>query len=440
MLEKQEQRAKRDRRSSKSPTSGWEKFWSWWKEFGSSFSTLVTIVSVIIGGLWTFNTYMTQQRDKLNQREREILLQQQSMVARFTNELNEPAARNNAAYSLAVLAKEEATPLLVANLAEAATEDNTESFLTALAQALIMIGEPALDPVIDLNRRFESDIVEEQSSAIVLATQPILTHFLKFQPDYFLDQPRLEGVQFSEANLHYSDLSRLNLRGVRIIKSNLCRVDLQSAVLSDSKLTDSELGGSNLSGADFTWADLSGTNFTGSELVDAVFDNANLQSVNLDLVDAYGVKLSGLDLAYSSLRSANFSDSELLGVYFYQVNAQDAIMRSADLKGSRFWRSNLYGVDFSGADVRDVIFYSDPNDFPYVDPDWSIESDLPSGGRGSLVKDADFKDAVNVSHEMRVYLCRWGAINVPRGCTGVTQEFADYFIEDDQSSSFGFCF
>ena len=99
-----------------------------------------------MGGLWTLNQYIEQQRQAEKARHQEV-------IARFTSDLADPEKRNSAVYALAVLAEQDAIPMLRLQLIQNATYEKDEDYQFAIGQALILVGEPALSPMLELNRQ-----------------------------------------------------------------------------------------------------------------------------------------------------------------------------------------------------------------------------------------------------------------------------------------------
>jgi uncharacterized protein YjbI with pentapeptide repeats len=78
-------------------------------------------------------------------------------------------------------------------------------------------------------------------------------------------------------------------------------------------------------------------------LTSANFENANLESANMELVTAY---------------SANFNNANLNSVGFYYATLNDATFINADmidvaLAGARFFNANLTGAKLGGFITRD---------------------------------------------------------------------------------------
>src|SRR5262245_14542874 len=111
VLEKQAARESKEQRASHR-----EKFWKWLSVNGSSLTVIVTTLSVFAGALWTAQSYINQRRDQTKQEEKNAQLHKETLVAQFAGDLGDKDKRNGAALALAVLAKEEAIPILESHL------------------------------------------------------------------------------------------------------------------------------------------------------------------------------------------------------------------------------------------------------------------------------------------------------------------------------------
>ena len=64
-------------------------------------------------------------------------------------------------------------------------------------------------------------------------------------------------------------------------------------------------------------------------------------------------------------------------------------------------------------------------------------SQLASGG--AFVRGANFKDVIGINNDTRIYLCRWGAINVPGGCAGMQVEDMS-IVPKDRPGVYDWCY
>jgi uncharacterized protein YjbI with pentapeptide repeats len=441
LREKRERREEQDKTLSRQ--SPWNKFWRglWeaWKYHSTGISTLMSTLAIIVGGVWTFSVYIDQRRQ-------EEIVRRQSVIKDFAMDLNDPESRNNAAYSLAVLAGKEAVPLLVENLAEASQKKDTGTFQFALAESLIMIGEPALGPVLDLHCQSDVDcrpdlrIYDMQSTSAMTATQSVIVRFLKSSPSYFSDEARLDQIQLNDPNLRYDNLVGLDLTGLNVQNGDLCNANLRGSIMVRTKFKNSQLGLTDLRDVDLsesslTNSGLGGTDLRGATLTDVDFDNAYMGCINASDAD-----FSDSDFQRTNLERADLEKAQLLRVNFQYANLNMANLKEANLQGADLRRANFQGVDFSGADFEGARFYTKPEDNPHMESDWPfVNYTGVESGDGALVVNADFSGARITNEEIRVYLCKWHAKNVPGGCDDVKPR-RDYGITGSGSSGCSICF
>lgn len=124
----------------------------------------------------------------------------------------------------------------------------------------------------------------------------------------------IEKVVANGVNLHYANLSCLDLRGLDLRGSfshytDLCCLDLRDTDLRGSFLHYTDLRGSDLSGSDLRNTDLRNailidTNLSGSNLRDSNLRDSDLRYTNLRSAD-----LSGSDLRDTDLSGANLDYS-----------------------------------------------------------------------------------------------------------------------------------
>ena len=103
--------------------------------------------------------------------------------------------------------------------------------------------------------------------------------------------------------------------------------------------------------ADFSDADLSGINLEGAYLAGAIFTRANLRRANLRDAILCGADLSGADLRFAFIQRADLRKSDLEKTDFRFADLEFANLSGAFLIDTRFFGSNLYGVDCVGAIV-----------------------------------------------------------------------------------------
>jgi uncharacterized protein YjbI with pentapeptide repeats len=86
-----------------------------------------------------------------------------------------------------------------------------------------------------------------------------------------------------------------------------------SADLSSASLVDADLRAARLDGVDFSLADLTRADLVGASLVGSVLTGANLSDVVLDFADLSGAQASGVDLTGAVMTNANLAGADLRG-------------------------------------------------------------------------------------------------------------------------------
>jgi uncharacterized protein YjbI with pentapeptide repeats len=213
--------------------------------------------------------------------------------------------------------------------------------------------------------------------------------------------------QLGNLNLDKADLNRARfgsavMDGISMAGANLTGVDLRGASLGCSKGRCANLANAILDNARLSSATLDGINLAGASMVGAQLDRASLQCVdkqcanlekarlhganlaraNLSGANLYGALLSkgsigvAATLAGAHLKNANLSFSTLTGANFNGANfystypglcvttepnhggttRQCASAYKAEMTDTNFSSAYLYGVDFSGAQIRGGLF------------------------------------------------------------------------------------
>jgi len=300
--------SKRKEREDKKPKSRWEKFWTWWKDYGAGVVTIVTIISALVGGLWTLNQYIIQEREKVAQQERQAILERQALIAQFASDLSDESKRNASAYAYALLAGEDAVPLLTSEFLSAAKFDSDQSYQDALVRSLIQVGDSALSPMLDINRQaFRRG--RDEDKKIISATQPFFYHYFANKKTSLIDSEKLlSGIKLENQPLAYMDLQGIDFSGTTIVSSDLCLTKISGGTLNSISFQSSNLGGTSFANShiqgmsiddkttavethfdntvinrsDFQGGELPKTTWKNSEIIDSYFDVSNLQGAEFD--------------------------------------------------------------------------------------------------------------------------------------------------------------
>ena len=121
--------------------------------------------------------------------------------------------------------------------------------------------------------------------------------------------------------------------------------DIQSAMKQiDTKST-------LLEGAYFCSSDLSGVNLRGIKLVEADFGGANLKGCDFSYGDLWQAKFKG-----ANLEIAKFKDAQLMQADFSNANLQRAKLDGAKLKATSFSHADMRGVSLKDTQFENTVF------------------------------------------------------------------------------------
>ena len=184
-----------------------------------------------------------------------------------------------------------------------------------------------------------------------------------------------DGSKGYQADLIYTDLSGINLRGTNLRDADLWGANLQEA----------DLQGANLQEADLEYADLQG---------------ANLQEADLEYADLHGVNLHGADLRDTELHGADLHGADLWGANLQHAELQGANLEGANLQGTDLKKAGLQNANLHGANLQ----YTDLQyaRLEYTNLDTAKMDDTTKGINGWCPKTGSFvgyKKSVNIDHE-----------------------------------------
>ena len=162
--------------------------------------------------------------------------------------------------------------------------------------------------------------------------------------DAVLDNARLNNARLDGANL-----ARASMIGTQLERASLQCVDKQCADLQMARLHGANLARANLSGANLYSAVLS----KGNANIAATLAGAHLKNVNLSFSTLTGVDASGANFYSDYPGRCATTEPNNAG-----TTRQCATAYKAEMTDTRFSAAYLYGVDFSGAQVRGSQFDS----------------------------------------------------------------------------------
>ena len=130
------------------------------------------------------------------------------------------------------------------------------------------------------------------------------------------------------------ELSRVDLRGIRLRHARLERVNLSDADLENADLEGARLENADLLRANLRWANLYTSHLENAQLGLALIDAVDLRSAYLQ-----GTRLTGARLETADLRGAHLEQADLSGAYLERADVSDA-----HLQGASLMRANLRGA------------------------------------------------------------------------------------------------
>jgi uncharacterized protein YjbI with pentapeptide repeats len=143
----------------------------------------------------------------------------------------------------------------------------------------------------DLRGAIFDEAIMERIDAQSVQLQGASLNFVRMQASK-LDEAKLQGADFSTAQLQGASLLRAQMQGAKLDGAGLQGAKVEVASLVGADLSNAQLQGANfrnsdLRGADFTLATLRGTSFANlpgdvTKLQGATFDQATLDTVNLN--------------------------------------------------------------------------------------------------------------------------------------------------------------
>jgi uncharacterized protein YjbI with pentapeptide repeats len=410
-------------------------FWAWLRENSTALVGLVTALSIVVGAAWTVKTYTDAEAARRD-------AEKNASIREYVAAVGDPGTRNSAVINFAILREGEAVPFLIEQVRYAAENpEQNRIFLRSLSQALVITGDAGIEPLVRVHREvfggvkiygsnFETGLTDVQT-AILETTQPAIEYALKNLPEAhepaWLD---FSNVLLRNVDLRHADLDGLNFGGAQFVDSDLCSVTLRNTDLSGARFV-----GVRMSEADLTGASIDGARFVANtDLISAILDGVRGEDAFFNSNSVYHAFMRGAQLRNASLRrsrlvQSDFSNTDLAKADLSFADLFLARFTGADLSFAQLTHADVGQADFSNANLEQASFFSAPEDLP-VDPD--------EEKRGAFVLGARFTGATNVSDDLRRYLCRWGALDVPGGCADAPREQVAELIRGGLAA--GLCF
>jgi TIR domain/Pentapeptide repeats (8 copies) len=152
-----------------------------------------------------------------------------------------------------------------------------------------------------------------------------------------------------------------DLRGVDLIDADLSKVEFGQTDLREASLCRASLREANLSEATLNGADLNGIDLQGSLTIGATLVGATLNGALLNFTDLYGT-----DFSQANLRGADLSDAHLT----------NTDLSEADLTGAIIGRTTFGNVDLSMVKGLDTVRHDWPSTIG-IDTVYASHGDIP---------------------------------------------------------------
>jgi uncharacterized protein YjbI with pentapeptide repeats len=407
--------------------------WNWIKANSTVVAALCTILSVVVGGIWTFNRYIEQQQLASMQQRREA-------IASFTGDISDPDKRNSAVYALAVLAGEDAIPLLRSQLVQDTKYGQHEDYQYAIGQALILVGEPAFSPMLELNRQASFGHATEQQMRIILATRPVIEYFLSFDQAFLKSRPKLfNGITLQNMELAQKDLTGIDFSGATFINSDFCFSNFAGDDLTSARFDNAKLGEANFSNTTIHDLRFASNNIAAKTHFDqAKVRNGDFEKSHLPESTWIGADLEDSSFMRALLEFAKFDNANLTHVSMSDAKLYNASFVGSNLNYTTFFNADLEGTDFRNADLTNTHFIFRDQDIPGLILYPQDTEDYPPRA-GAFVRGANFYNAKNIDEPTRVYLCKWGGRNIPGGCNGIQVQNMS-MVPEKHKMDYKFCY
>lgn len=181
-----------------------------------------------------------------------------------------------------------------------------------------------------------------------------------------LEKVSARCVNFSEANLKQAKFADSNLKEGNFSKARLDLADFQGANLFAASVIGASGKEINMTGADISElraaeCDFSHGIFTKTEGKESIWEAANLTHADFSYSKMEGADFTSANLSFAKLNAADmkfsrFSRANLCAAECVQMNLFQGSLEKANLAKTNFRGSNLYGVEFLEAIVKETHF------------------------------------------------------------------------------------
>lgn len=209
----------------------------------------------------------------------------------------------------------------------------------------------------------------------------------------------LQGAYFDKADLTGADLSYSNLKDAHLTNTILIGATLVNSYLQDADFTKAQLGYSFHQNACDELSSQNAADLTGAYMPNAVFNEANMNGINMTGVswygfgaEAIGAYMHQINFSEANLGSMKFDQADLRGSTFDYANLigcsfKKAVLRPSDnLRRVSFAHANIQGADFFESEMEDVVFSNAGVAMP-VEWNFAVTGEKTSVYRAELNRD-----------------------------------------------------
>jgi uncharacterized protein YjbI with pentapeptide repeats len=172
--------------------------------------------------------------------------------------------------------------------------------------------------------------------------------------DVKLTGSHLSGATLTRANLVGANLVEASMIGVTLKGSDLSRADISGADLTGANLDEAKLAGAYLVGAYLNETSFGRADLSGAYIRMAQLSGSNFSAAQLDCADLSQANLSGVRLDGAVLVNSNLAGAMLAGSYLAGCDLRGANLSGADLSGCNLTGAKLNGISFDGVKLHDA--------------------------------------------------------------------------------------
>ncbi|CAG8684645.1 3760_t:CDS:1 [Gigaspora margarita] len=174
----------------------------------------------------------------------------------------------------------------------------------------------------------------------------------------FLAEQVHQMQEYQQSLFNFIEHSKKN-SNIQIASANaitvLSRASIQLPVnLSDIRVPGADLSNGNFNNLRFVRACLNKVNFQNAKLQSANLEGASLKEVNFT-----SANLTDANLRHSNLQDVNFTGANLTNANLRHSNLQDVNLTGANLTDANLLHSNLQGASLRIQDLRKLVLHTD---------------------------------------------------------------------------------